>query len=573
MQENAEQYATRTTTTRQRTRRISVFDGQDLKKAIIAGADWLEAHRDAINALNVFPVPDGDTGSNMSATMQAAIRAIVNSEEIAAGVIAAKVAHGALLGARGNSGVILSQTLRGLAQGLDKKATFTAPDLANALQEASRLAYRAVLRPVEGTILTVVRESAEAAKVSAERGDDLVGLMHETVVAARLSVARTPDLLPTLKQAGVVDSGGQGFCTILEGILRYIRGESATAPASLQLQMAATSSEACEPQVKKGRVTIEEEFGYEVVFLLHGKSLDVESIRQTIIDMGGVSTVVAGDEKLLKVHTHTLTPGKILDYGVSLGSLLDINIENLQEQSLTYAAESEAEHAEEANEAQSTQLSIATVAVVAGAGFEKVFEGLGVNAIVSGGQTMNPSIEELLAAVEAAPSEQVIILPNNGNVILSSQQVVSLTQKKVYVVLSDTLPQGIAAMLSFNFEADFETNCTTMNEAAKGIQTAEITVAVRTVQIGGVRVREGDYIGLINGNLTIAGHDMQRVIDDTLQRMHIDSYEIVTLYYGADVTEVQAQAIMRRIKEQHSHLEIEVVNGGQPYYAYILSAE
>lgn len=560
-------------TTRQRTRRISVFDGQDLKKAIIAGANWLEAHRDAINALNVFPVPDGDTGSNMSATMQAAIRAIVNSDETSAGVIAAKVAHGALLGARGNSGVILSQTLRGLAQGLDKKTTFTAPDLANALQEASRLAYRAVLRPVEGTILTVVRESAEAAKVSAERGDDLVGLMHETVVAARLSVARTPDLLPTLKQAGVVDSGGQGFCTILEGILRYIRGESEISPASPQLQVASIASQAREPQIKKGRVTIEEEFGYEVVFLLHGKNLDVEGIRQTIIDMGGVSTVVAGDEKMLKVHTHTLTPGKILDYGVSLGSLLDINIENLQEQSLTYAAESEAEHAGEATEAQNAQLPIATVAVVAGAGFEKVFEGLGVNAIVSGGQTMNPSIEELLAAVEAAPSNQVIILPNNGNVILSSQQVVSLTQKKVYVVPSDTLPQGIAAMLSFNFEADFETNCATMNEAAKGIQTAEITVAIRTVQIGGVRVREGDYIGLINGDLTIAGHNMQRVIDDTLQRMHIDSYEIVTLYYGADVTEAEAQAIMRRIKEQHSHLEIEVVNGGQPYYAYILSAE
>ena len=578
MQENAERrveqhgepHTARTTTTRQRTRRISVFDGQDLKKAIIAGADWLEAHRDAINALNVFPVPDGDTGSNMSATMQTAIRTIVNSDETSAGVIAAKVAHGALLGARGNSGVILSQTLRGLAQGLDKKATFTAPDLANALQEASRLAYRAVLRPVEGTILTVVRESAEAAKLSAERGDDLIGLMHETVVAARLSVARTPDLLPTLKQAGVVDSGGQGFCTILEGILRYIRGESATIPPSLQLQAPATLSE---PQVKKGRVTIEEEFGYEVVFLLHGKNLDVESIRQTIIDMGGVSTVVAGDEKMLKVHTHTQTPGKILDYGVSLGSLLDINIENLQEQSLTYAAESEAEHAGEASETQSAQLPIATVAVVAGAGFEKVFEGLGVNAIVSGGQTMNPSIEELLAAVEAAPSDQVIILPNNGNVILSSQQVVGLTQKKVYVVPSDTLPQGIAAMLSFNFEADFETNCEAMNEAAKSIQTAEITVAVRTVQIGGVRVREGDYIGLINGNLTIAGHDMQRVIDDTLQRMHIDGYEIVTLYYGADVTEAEAQATMRRIKEQHSRLEIEVVNGGQPYYAYILSAE
>ena len=344
-----------------RPRRISVFDGQDLKKALLVAAQWLEEHREAINALNVFPVPDGDTGSNMSATMQAAIRQIVDSEETSAGVIAAKLAHGALLGARGNSGVILSQTLRGLAQGLDKKDTFSAPDLAAALQEASRLAYRAVIKPVEGTILTVVRESAEAAQRSAERGDDLVGMLQEVVTTARQSVANTPDLLPALKQAGVVDSGGQGFCTILEGVWRYVRGETstpdttvaagsnnATGSVSPAVQPGAMPQQAAPgAQPKKGRVTIEEEFGYEVVFLLRGEGLDVERIRQRIIDMGGVSTVVAGDEKMLKVHTHIQTPGKILDYGVGLGSLLDINIENLQEQSLTYAAESEAEHAAE----------------------------------------------------------------------------------------------------------------------------------------------------------------------------------------------------------------------------------
>ncbi|GAC1435518.1 MAG: DAK2 domain-containing protein [Ktedonobacteraceae bacterium] len=554
-------------TLRQRPRRISVFDGQDLKKAIVAGAAWLEEHREAINALNVFPVPDGDTGSNMSATMQAAVRDIKTSTESLAGVVAAKIAHGALLGARGNSGVILSQILRGLAQGLDKKSTFGASDLANAFQEASRLAYRAVIKPVEGTILTVVRETAEAAKQSAERGDDLVGLMQEVVIAARQSVARTPDLLPTLKQAGVVDSGGQGFCTILEGIWRYIRGE---AGATLTLSETPVQTQPVETHQKKGHVTVEEEFGYEVVFLLYGEKLDVEAIRQTIIDMGGVSTVVAGDEKLLKVHTHTATPGQILDYGVSLGSLMDINIENLQVQSLTYAAASEAEHAEDVPE---ETLHIATVAVVSGAGFEHVYRELGVNAIVSGGQTMNPSIEELLAAVEAVSADNVIILPNNGNVILSAQQVVSLTKKEVFVVPSDTLPQGIAALLSFNYDADFQENCQTMSEAAKHIQTAEITTAVRTVQIGGVRVREGDYIGLINGNLTIAGQQIERVVQDTLERMGIDQYEILTLYYGEDITADVAQQTAQRIKQHYSHLEIEVVNGGQPYYAYIVSVE
>ena len=581
MQEQSPHTAVRT----QRLRRISVFDGQDLKKAILAGAAWLEEHRDAINALNVFPVPDGDTGSNMSATMQAAIRDIVNSDETSAGAVAAKIAHGALLGARGNSGVILSQILRGVAQGLDKKQTFNASDLAHALQDAQRLAYRAVIKPVEGTILTVVRETAEAAKISADRGDDLVALVQEMVMAARKSVARTPDLLPTLKQAGVVDSGGQGLCTILEGVWRYIRGEStagiglAPAPALPDLSSSAQSTPVligqAEPAVKKGRVKIEEEFGYEVVFLLRATSqkLDMEGIRQTIIAMGGVSTVVAGDEQMLKVHTHTEWPGKILDYGVSIGSLLDINIENLQEQSLTYAAQSEAEHAADEAPGGAITAQIAVVAVVSGAGFEKVFSGLGVSAIVPGGQTMNPSTEELLAAVDSVSAKQVILLPNNSNVILSARQVPSLTSKQIGIIPTDTMPQGIAALLGFNFEADFEANCQAMTEAAKNIQTAEITTAVRSAHIGGVRVREGDYIGLVNGNLTFAGRDMARVISETLERMDIDRYEIITLYFGEDVTREQAEETVRHIKEQHSHLEIEVVDGGQPYYAYILSAE
>ncbi|MBE3559181.1 MAG: DAK2 domain-containing protein [Ktedonobacteraceae bacterium] len=563
---------------RLRPRRISIFDGQDLRRAILAGTAWLEEHREEINALNVFPVPDGDTGSNMSATMKSAIRTISNSTETSAGAIAARVAHDALLGARGNSGVILSQTLRGLAQGLEKKSTFTAADLAAAFDESARLAYRAVIKPVEGTILTVVREVAEAAKKSAAQGDDFVALMQDVVVAARTAVARTPDLLPVLKQAGVVDAGGQGFYVFLEGILRYIRNEAGTV---VETTAPADTLSVIQPEqekhIKKGKVSVEEEYGYEVVFLLRGKNLDVERIRQTIIDMGGVSTVVAGDDKLLKVHTHTLTPGKILDYGVSLGSLLDINIENLQEQSLTYAAESAAEHAGDlAGESQAGEpetIPIATVAVVAGPGFEQVYRGLGVSSIVSGGQTMNPSIEELLEAVESVPSDRVIILPNNSNVILSAQQVSGLSKKEIYVVPSKTLPQGIAAMLAFNYDADFAANTAAMTTAARSVQTAEITTAVRSAQIGTVNVREGDYIGVINGDLAVAGQQMEQVIRDTLQRMNIERYEILTLYYGAGVSAQEAQETARRIKECSSRLEIEVVDGGQPYYAYIISAE
>lgn len=547
-------------------RRISVFDGQDLKKALQAAAAWLEEHREAINALNVFPVPDGDTGSNMSKTMQAAIKGIEQSSETSAGVLAARVAHGALLGARGNSGVILSQILRGLAQGLDKKASFTSADLAGAMQEAQRMAYRAVIKPVEGTILTVVRETAEAARASAARGDDLVALLQTMVNAARQSVAHTPELLPALKQAGVVDSGGQGLCILLEGIWRYTRGEARQGSSEV------LAGRWPETEEKKGVVSIEEEFGYEVVFLLQGTGLQIETIRQRIAELGGVSTVVAGDEQMLKVHTHTPWPGQILDYGVSLGSLLDINIENLQEQSLAYAAESAAEHARD-TPAAPQQLASATVAVVAGQGFVEVFKGLGVNVIVPGGQTMNPSIEELLAAVRTAPSARIILLPNNSNVILSARQVGSLAEKEIYVVPTETMPQGIAALMAYNFSADFQSNCQAMTRAVGSVQTAEITTAVRSVQIDNVRVREGDYIGIVNGDLVIASQNREHTFDETLKRMQIEHLEIITLYYGEGITEQVAEEAARRIKGRYSHLEIQVVNGGQAHYAYIVSAE
>jgi hypothetical protein len=581
---------------RPRPKHISVFNGQDLKRAILAGHAWLEQHREAINALNVFPVPDGDTGTNMCLTMRAATKEIADSEETAAYIVADRLSRGALMGARGNSGVILSQILRGLSEGLNGKSTFTAGDFAAALQNAATLAYRAVIKPVEGTILTVIRESAEAAQPSAARGSDMSVLLGDIVAAARAAVAKTPDLLPTLKQAGVVDAGGQGLTNLLEGMWRFTRGES------IQLTHREQEDEVAE--VQRGKVAIEEEFGYEVVFLLHGENLDVAAIRDTITGMGGVSTVVAGDTRLLKVHTHTQTPGKILDYGVSLGSLQDINIENLQEQSLRYAAESAREHgfATANGTLRSAAVGgsggpggpgtavatppvvqvppsprevgeIGTVAVAAGDGWVKVFESLGVASIVPGGQTMNPSTQELLQAVEACPARQVILLPNNKNILLSARQVADLTEKQVYVISSDSLPQGVSALLAFNFDASFEENCTAMEAAIGRVQVAEITEAVRSVQIDGVNVAEGDIIGLVNGKLVTSESDVAAVVRETLARMHADQYEILTVYYGADIPAATANATAQQIKEQFPGQEIEVVEGGQPFYAYIISAE
>ncbi|HEU4783877.1 MAG TPA: DAK2 domain-containing protein [Ktedonobacterales bacterium] len=578
-----------------RPKQISVFDGQDLKRAVLAGQAWLEQHREAINALNVFPVPDGDTGTNMTLTMRAATKEIADSTETSASAIAATFSRGALMGARGNSGVILSQILRGLSKGLDGKTTFTAVDFAAALQESARLAYSAVIKPVEGTILTVIRDAAQAAQQSAANGANLSTMLGDTVRAAQASVARTPDLLPTLKQAGVVDAGGQGLATILEGIWRYSRGESLTlSPREFREEVAEAHH--------KGMVTVEEEFGYEVVFLLEGENLDVDTIRQTIIDMGGVSTVVAGDHTLLKVHTHTPTPGKILDYGVGLGSLQDINIENLQAQSLRYAADSARQHGVQAPDgaqavgaatsngrgagtavaapvlappAEAAHTSeINTVAVAAGDGWVELFQSLGVSAIVPGGQTMNPSTQELLEAVQRCPSSKVILLPNNGNVIMSARQVPELAAgKEVYVIPSDSLPQGVGALLAFNFEADFAANCQAMEQASKHVQTAEITQAVRTVQIDGINVTEGDIIGLVNNRLVTAGTDQQTVVRDTLTRMNVANFEIVTLYSGESVSAGAADEMAQHIKEWFPAQEIEVVHGGQPYYDFIISAE
>lgn len=578
-----------------RPKQISVFDGQDLKRAVLAGQAWLEQHREAINALNVFPVPDGDTGTNMTLTMRAATKEIADSTETSASAIAATFSRGALMGARGNSGVILSQILRGLSKGLEGKTTFTALDFAAALQESARLAYSAVIKPVEGTILTVIRDSAEAAQQSAANGANLSAMLGDTVRAAQASVARTPDLLPTLKQAGVVDAGGQGLATILEGVWRYSRGESLTlSPREFREEVAEAHH--------KGMVTVEEEFGYEVVFLLEGENLDVATIRQTIIDMGGVSTVVAGDHTLLKVHTHTPTPGKILDYGVGLGSLQDINIENLQAQSLRYAADSARQHGVQASDgaqavgaansngrgagtavaapvvaspAETAPTSeVNTVAVAAGNGWVELFQSLGVSAIVPGGQTMNPSTQELLEAVQRCPSSKVILLPNNGNVIMSARQVPDLAAgKEVYVIPSDSLPQGVGALLAFNFEADFAANCQAMEQASKHVQTAEITQAVRTVQIDGINVTEGDIIGLVNNRLVTAGTDRQTVVRDTLTRMNVANFEIVTLYSGESVSASAADEMAQQIKEWFPAQEIEVVHGGQPYYDFIISAE
>jgi len=537
---------------------IHLCDGRGLKRLLRYGLAWLERHQEAINALNVYPVPDGDTGTNMLLTMQSAYAEIESSPQEEVGIIAQQVAHGALMGARGNSGVILSQIFRGFARALEGVAAFTTIQLSAALREAAATAYKGVIKPVEGTILTVAREAAEASVIAAASSDDLRYVLEQVVREARASVMRTPSLLPVLAEAGVVDAGGQGLLTILEGMLRYIKGEPVDIDSDY---VRAVDLHALHPESEEG-------YGYDIQFIIHGEGLDVEAIRQTIDSMGDCALVV-GDSSAVKVHVHSPEPGTPINFGASQGSLSRVIVENMQEQYQGFIL-SKAQQPLTPDEPVAT---ISTVVVAPGPGLAQVFESLGASAVVPGGQTMNPSTEDLLRAVEQAPSDQVIILPNNKNIIMAAEQAAELANKKVRVVRTNTVPQGIAALLALNYQADLESNSHIMSEAASAVQTAEITTAVRSAQINGVQLEEGEVIGLVNGKLEAKGDSPEEVTLAALQKMQAADSEIITIYYGESVAADTAQELAATIERVFPEQEVEVVDGGQPHYYYILSAE
>ncbi len=537
---------------------IRSCDGRGLKRLVRSGLAWLERHQAAINALNVYPVPDGDTGTNMVLTMQSAYHEIQDSPEEEVGAVAQKVAHGALMGARGNSGVILSQIFRGFARSLEGVMAFNSVQFAAGLREAATMAYKGVIKPVEGTILTVAREASEVAVTAAASSEDLVYVLQRVVDEARDSVTRTPSLLPVLAEAGVVDAGGQGLFVILEGMLRYSRGERLSIDTSLTTAM----------DLHAMHLESEAGYGYDIQFIIHGKGLNVEEIRETIAAMGD-SALVVGDSRAVKVHVHSPEPGTPISYGASVGSLSRVIVENMQEQYQDFIL-SKAQQPKPPAEPLS---GIGTVVVAPGKGLATVFESLGANFVVPGGQTMNPSTEELLEAVEGIPTEDVIILPNNKNIILAAEQAKSLSGKNVQVVATVSVPQGISALLALNYQADLVTNARVMAEAAKAIETAEITTAVRSVTVDGLSVQEGEVIGLVNGKLEVKGDTPIDVAVEALAAMHVEDLEIITIYYGESITADEAQRLADEIVNRYPEQEVEIVDGGQPHYHYILSAE
>lgn len=539
-------------------------DGQQIRALFRAGLLNLEQKYEHVNQLNVFPIPDGDTGTNMLVTLRKAYAAIADETSDDAATVADLLARGALMEARGNSGVILSQILRGLADGLAGEATFDSEQLANAFLAAANKAYGAVSDPTEGTILTVMRTMAETAVSTAPATPNLHRLFTEILASGEVALAHTPEQLPILKQSGVVDSGGQGLIYILQGMVMLLNGEQ------IEGEIAQTVAKPAQAHAvpKGGQI----ENPYDVQFLLMGSGLDVEQVRHAIEQMGD-STVVVGDPSLIKVHVHVKNPGEPLSYAVGLGSVSDVVVENMQMQMEAIVGAARP-HDDLLDGATVTQGQIGVVAVASGRGIAQIFASARAAKVVLGGQTNNPSVETLLAAIESTPTDKIILLPNNKNIIMTAEQAANLSDKTVIVVPTKTMPQGLSSMFGLvNLEDDVQETAVSMQSFANSVTTAEITRATRTVTLDGVAVQEGDVIGLVNGRIVVAGVSITAVLPTLLAAMQPDEIEIIAIYYGNAVSLAEAEAFQAEIETLYPHIDSELHDGGQSHYDYILGAE
>ncbi len=545
-----------------------MWSGQQLAAAITAAAGWLDAHRDQINALNVFPVPDGDTGANMAMTMKAAIGALPENDAPVSEV-ARQLAYGALMGARGNSGVILSQIFRGFAGSLSDRAELDGRDFATALRGAQEMAYKAVMRPVEGTMLTVIRGAADHAAEAAERSSSLDVVLAGAIDGAREALESTPRLLEILRQAGVVDAGGKGIVLILEGIQRFNRGDT-SAPATTTDESGIGAEMAFLDDMHG-----EDDFGYCTNFMVVGASIDFERCRAEIAAMGQ-SAVIVGDDTMLKVHIHTENPGEVLAYAVRLGSLDQIKIDNMSLQTETLAGQRSAAVATAPPPvltADDVHGDVAVVAVASGDGISEALRAMGATLIVAGGQTMNPSTEDLLKAVENAPFDQVIILPNNKNIIMAANQVPALTGRTVRIVPTTSIPQALAALASFNPGESIEDNSERMTEALADVHGLELTRAVRDVELDGITIANGQVIGLLDNALVAAGDDLATVATDLFAGSGGEDAELVTVFSGADASDQDIEVLGTVIADACPDAEVEFQAGGQPHYLFVISVE
>jgi len=538
-------------------------DGQLFKRALLGSLNWLAANHEEVNRLNVFPVPDGDTGTNMLLTLQSAVEDVKESNAAEVSKIAKLASHGSLMGARGNSGVILSQIFRGFARAVEGKGSLTPAELATAFEEAANAAYRAVNKPTEGTILTVAREAGRAAATAASSPEASVPRVIAAAAAgARAAVLKTPSQLQILRDAGVVDAGGYGLQLILEGMLKSME-ESEPAPSSI--------AETRRPASPASQVSLdlpEGGWGYCTEFLIEGDNLDTELIRGQIESLGN-SVLVVGEPELVKVHVHTDDPTSVINLAGGYGKLLKLNVGDMSTQHRRIL-----ETAGAASGARPARANgVGLVAVVAGRGLVEIFKGLGVDAIIEGGQTMNPSTKDMLTAIESVPYDEVLLLPNNGHVIAAAKQVVGLTKKKLHVVETHSVPQGVSAVVAFRPERRGDENLRAMKAEAERVQTIEVTHAVRDTRSNGVRVKKGDVIGLINDRLEFAGDDYPEVVKKALGKLGPDAYELVTVYRGEQASDDELARLESEIRMNYPGLEVEVQQGDQQHYPFILSVE
>jgi hypothetical protein len=547
-----------------RTKKTLRLDGLQLKVFVEAALIWLKANQQLVNSLNVFPVPDGDTGTNMVLTMQSAYNEIAQSEEKNLGKMAHLLAQGALMGARGNSGVILSQLWRGFARGLDNYDTADAEMIATALEEARHTAYKGVVKPVEGTILTVATDIAQKAQAIVLDNQDPEIILEEIVNAADESVQKTPELLPILKQAGVVDSGGKGLFILLEGILRYIRNLSLETPVGVIQPISNMNLENTMESVEPGQ-------DYEVVvdFRPH-QPLVLEDFYNDLSEIGTSIQVGEGDG-FYRMHIHVPLDKRYepIEYTMGIGTITKIAMENLMAQ----MEEQSSSRPEKIHLAEVEPGDIAVITVSPGKGLSQIFASLGVAAIVDGGQTMNPSTEEILKAFEDLPTDKIILLPNNKNIILAAESAASVSVKKVAVIPSRNIPQGISALLHLIPDGDFDQVVQDMNDALTDVEAGEITIATRTVQINGVDVEEGQVIVLHNGKLISSANTLDEAVMTFLESADTNDRERITFFTGGDVQKKTIDQIVSTVKDTYPDHEIEVHPGGQPHYQFIISIE
>jgi DAK2 domain fusion protein YloV len=529
-----------------------------------SGTACLFAHKTEVDALNVFPVPDGDTGTNMYLTFQSALREANQNSSNNLNDILESAAYGALMGARGNSGVIISQFFRGFVKALPNELEHISKlEIEKGLNGASVLCFQAVRQPVEGTVLTVIKEIAKYASENLTQKATLESYIKNIYNHANLVLAQTPEMLPVLKKAGVVDAGAQGLVYYLKGIVQHLNGEEFENISSESVYPVKVMSVG---QFPDNELLVDEEinFQYCTEFILKGKQLDLEYIKNSLSPHGDCLLVV-GDENNTKIHLHTNNPGIILDFAVRLGDLSEIQINNMVEQNQKRLAQR--------NMDNSSNRQIGIVAVTAGDGLERIFRSLGVQCIVNGGQTMNPSIEDLTKAVSALSSSKVIILPNNSNIIMTASHVQELTTKEVKVIPTQSIPEGLAAIMNFSDERPLEENAERMAEKSSTIITGEVTYAVRGFQFNDQQIKQGDNIGLVNGEIVACSATPEQVVENVLKSIPAANSGLISIYYGQETTAITAQDLLNKLEKNFPGAEIELYYGGQPLYYYLLSIE